>query len=198
LLEAVRRFQESALQPAGSWQPQLPLELAFLEIVTAPQAAPTPEPTRSAAAEIRPAEAPAAAPAPQAEPPAPRQPEAAAPAATAPSVAQALTLQTVVGMWHEMVSHVGQLKKNLPALLAMCKPLAVEGNVIILGFDYPIFKEKFDKMQGGPATVTDAFRTLSGVDCNVRGVVTSEYAVPIRRDEFHALAEELGGIVREE
>ena len=33
LIDAVRRFQEAALQPAGSWQPQLPLELAFIELL---------------------------------------------------------------------------------------------------------------------------------------------------------------------
>ena len=33
LIDAVRRFQEAALQPTGSWQPQLPLELAFIELL---------------------------------------------------------------------------------------------------------------------------------------------------------------------
>jgi hypothetical protein len=217
LLEAVRRFQEAALQPAGSWQPQLPLELAFLEALSlaassggmpagaplAAEPARAPQPVEAAVQPATPqsmAQEPAPAPAPATPQPAPAPaPAAGTPAPEAvPAAAAALTLQTVVGMWHEMVARVGQSKKNLPALLAMCKPLAVEGNAIILGFDYPIFKEKFDKLQGGPGTVIDAFRALSGTECTVRAVVTSEYAVPIRRDEFHALAEELGGIVREE
>ena len=44
-----------------------------------------------------------------------------------------------------MVGEVGVHIKSLPALLNMGKPIALEGNVIIIGFDYPIFKDKFDK-----------------------------------------------------
>jgi hypothetical protein len=58
--------------------------------------------------------------------------------------------------------------ENLPALLAMCKPLAVEGVTIILGFDYPLLREKFDKTPGAAATVTDVFRALTGIECGIR------------------------------
>jgi hypothetical protein len=97
-----------------------------------------------------------------------------------------------------MVNRVGQRHKNLPPLLGMCRPLAVEGKRIILGFDYPIFKDKFDKMEGAAQAVTAAYRELTGTDCSIRLVVTSEYTVPIAREEFDALAEELGGVVRDE
>ena len=33
LIKAVKRFQEAALKPISSWQPQLPLELAFMELL---------------------------------------------------------------------------------------------------------------------------------------------------------------------
>ncbi len=66
----------------------------------------------------------------------------------------------VTGLWHDMVTAVGQQHKNLPPLLAMCKPLAVEHQTIILGFDYPIFKEKFDKMPGATEAVVMSFRAL--------------------------------------
>jgi hypothetical protein len=110
----------------------------------------------------------------------------------------ALTLSDVSKLWRDMVVRVGQRHKNLPPLLGMCRPLAVEGNRIILGFDYPIFKDKFDKMDGAAHAVTEAYRELTGVHCAIRLVVTSEYTVPIAREEFDALAEELGGIVRDE
>ncbi|HMT21002.1 MAG TPA: DNA polymerase III subunit gamma/tau, partial [Promineifilum sp.] len=52
LIDAVRRFHEAALQPAGSWQPQLPLELAFIELVPErPMAAMTADRGRSTAEE---------------------------------------------------------------------------------------------------------------------------------------------------
>ena len=61
-----------------------------------------------------------------------------------------------------MVSLAGQESKNLPPLLAMCKPLAVEGQIIVLGFDFPIFKEKFDKTEDAAATISDAFTQIFG------------------------------------
>ena len=100
-------------------------------------------------------------------------------------------------MWPEMTQRVGHNNRNLPALLSMCKPLAIEGKTIILGFDFPIFKDKFEKTQGAADAVVAAFRALSGTDCNIRIVTTADYPMPIRRDEFQALAAELGGVVRD-
>jgi len=110
----------------------------------------------------------------------------------------ALTVAAVAGMWPEMTKQVGRRNKNLPALLSMCKPLALEGNTIILGFDYPLLKDKFDKTAGALDLVTDTFRALGAADCLVRTVTTSDYPVPIAREEFQALASELGGVVRDE
>jgi hypothetical protein len=109
-----------------------------------------------------------------------------------------ITLNGVKAQWRTMAAQVGQIEKNLPALLAMCKPLAVEGNAIVLGFDFPIFKEKFDRTEHASALIEDAFSELLGTKCGVRCVVTSEYAVPIGRAEFQEVAEELGGILEEE
>ena len=97
-----------------------------------------------------------------------------------------------------MVQRVGRQMKNVPALLAMCKPLALEGQTIILGFDYPLIKEKFDKTPGALDLVTQTFRALSHTECTARAVATSDYPLPIAREEFQALAEELGGAEREE
>jgi hypothetical protein len=97
-----------------------------------------------------------------------------------------------------MVSLVGQSQKNLPPLLNMSKPLATEGTSIILGFDFPIFKDKFDKFQGAPQLVGEAFSHLLQTKCTVRAVVTSDYTVPIQKEEFDALADELGGVVNKD
>ena len=97
-----------------------------------------------------------------------------------------------------MIKRVGQQSKNLPPLLAMCKPLAIEDGTIVLGFDYPIFKDKFDKMPEASQAISETFTDILNTHCSVRCVVTSEYTVPIEKDAFEALAEELGGVVREE
>lgn len=109
----------------------------------------------------------------------------------------ALTLASIATVWQEMTRMVGQRNKNLPALLIMCKPLVIENNTIIIGFDYPLIHEKFSKTEGALDLVINAFRVLSGTDCLVRTVTTSEYPMPISREEFHTFASELGGVVRD-
>ncbi|MFQ5435168.1 MAG: hypothetical protein ACE5FD_09860, partial [Anaerolineae bacterium] len=107
-------------------------------------------------------------------------------------------LAQVKAKWREMINHVGEEHRNLPPLLNMGKPLALEGSAIILGFDFPIFKEKFTNTAGAAEIIGEAFSDLLQTHCQVRAVVTSEYTVPIAEDEFRALANELGGVVREE
>ena len=217
LIDAVRRFQEAALQPTGSWQPQLPLELAFIELLpdapmqvawvgerppqaegrrTTDDSRPPQIEERPPAADRRPLQAEERPPAADRRP---AQAEERPPAAVRPPTpTAALTVAAVAGMWPEMTQQVGRQNKNLPALLTMCKPLAIEGRTIILGFDYPLLKDKFDKTQGAADLVVAAFRALSGTDCLIRTVATADYPVPIHRDEFQALAAELGGVVRDD
>ena len=223
LIDAVRRFQEAALQPVGSWQPQLPLELAFIELLPdAPMAirvtsdtpratsderrvtsderrAPTVE-QRAAAKEDRAADHQQSTSDGQASPDTRHAPPATpdAPPATPSAPPAALTVPAVAALWPEMTRRVGQHNKNLPALLTMCKPLAIEGRTVILGFDYPLLKDKFDKTAGAADAVVAALRALSNTDCLIRTVTTADYPVPIHKDEFQSLAAELGGVVRDD
>ena len=236
LIDAVRRFHEASMQPAGSWQPQLPLELAFIELVPEgpmagitneeaddrrPQTAdrgrqttndqPLTTDHRPLTTDDRPLTTDHRPPATEheKEPRAEQAPvvggrESARPSSVAEEQPRsaagkaALTVAAVAGMWPEMTKQVGRRNKNLPALLSMCKPLALEGNTIILGFDYPLLKDKFDKTAGALDLVTTTFRALGAADCLVRTVTTSDYPVPIAREEFQALASELGGVVKNE
>ncbi|MFQ5398014.1 MAG: DNA polymerase III subunit gamma/tau [Anaerolineae bacterium] len=216
LIEAVKRFNEAAVTPAMSWQPQLPLELAFIESLPSEPAPPRPQ--RAEAAPSQTVSEPAAAeadkpelPAQEAQPeliPVEEEVEPTAKAGAepvekqaekpAPEAAGPLTLERVTACWRDMVAAVGGKSKNLPALLAMGKPIAVEGTTVILGFDFPIFKEKFINTKHADELISEAFTSLLGMPCSVRPVTTSEYTVKVDKKEFHALAEELGGFVREE
>ena len=217
LIDAVRRFQEAALQPAGSWQPQLPLELAFIELlpdapirvtsderrVTSVEQTVVSEEVRATSDERRATSEERRAPVVEQRPTTTTtndQPptEANTPPATRPSPPATLTVPAVAALWPEMTRRVGQHNKNLPALLTMCKPLAMEGRTIILGFDYPLLKDKFDKTAGAADAVVAALRALSNTDCLIRTVTTADYPVPIHKDEFQALATELGGVVRDD
>ncbi|MBE2223045.1 MAG: DNA polymerase III subunit gamma/tau [Anaerolineae bacterium] len=240
LIDAVKGFNEAALTPASSWQPQLPLELAFIELLpaepgpmtvaapqpatatatatttvaqpvaaTAPTPAGKPQPKAAPPPKPKPVQTAPPPPEPEYEPPL-AQPtvtkekstEKADPPTPAPSIALSdvahIAISDVMGCWPEMISLAGQSERNLPPLLNMSKPLGLEGDVIILGFDFPIFKDKFDKHPGAPQLIGDVFSHLLQTKCNVRAVVTSDYTIPIQKEEFDALADELGGVVHEE
>jgi DNA polymerase-3 subunit gamma/tau len=222
LLDAVRRFHEAALQPTGSWQPQLPLELAFIEIAgdqgsrgageTVAQTIVEEqgrkgageqgrkgerEKGRKGEREVTPAES-TAYESPAVQAPVIVEERSVSPTPQPSSPPASLTLPAIAALWPEMTKQVGRRMKNLPALLSMCRPLAIEARTIILGFDYPLLKDKFDKTPGALDLVTDTFRALGANDHTVRTVTTSDYPMPIAREEFQALAAELGGVVREE
>lgn len=220
LIKAVKRFQEAALKPISSWQPQLGLELAFMELLPDSPAPVLPiarlrEKSEKAQVEVPSStelkaqdtesktvtyiEPPGLEKAVQPQEVQEKKPDVKPGPQQAPATTvDQLTIDAVKAHWRTMVAAVGQEDKNLPALLAMCKPLAVEGDIIILGFDFPIFKEKFDKTEHGAVIIGSAFSELTGVKCGIRCVATSEYIVPISREEMESLAEELGGVVHEE
>ena len=115
----------------------------------------------------------------------------------APANTATITLNMVTNIWRDLVNQAGEQNKNMPALLNMGKPLAIEDRIIVLGFDYPIFKEKFDNTAGAAQLLGEIATNLLNNNCTVRAVVTSEYTVPINKDDFKALADELGGVVNE-
>src|SRR5690606_32417546 len=121
-------------------------------------------------------------------------------AAPPPSVPQPLTLEAFRSQWKEMMREVGRQDKSLPPLLNMSKPLAVEGNTLVLGFDFAVLKDKFEDKAGSTHRVADIYSRLLNTKCQVRCVVTDQYTVPQtagttinERDAFYALADELGG-----
>ncbi|RMG98182.1 MAG: DNA polymerase III subunit gamma/tau [Chloroflexi bacterium] len=204
LIEAIKRFNEAALTQAGSWQPQLPLELAFIESLAdggmgrGETAVSRPTPARQTIPDTQHASKPATHSPKTAEttPSPPPKPTTTQPE---PVTTRPITLAEVTQAWPDMLALVGQKIKNLPPLLNMGKPLNVEGtNTIILGFDYPIFKDKFDKTQGAADVIIDAYTHLLGAKCTLRAVITDQYTIPISPDEFRAFADEVGGIVKEE
>ena len=229
LIDAIRTFNEAAISSAGSWQPQLPLELAFIEML--PESAmpvlaqPIAQPVAQPMAQTKPTavEKPAPAkpePKPEAKTPAqktvktavsetPPEPEVeevveapvqqvAEEPAPEPTSGAKLALSAVKSNWRGLVDQAGAMNRNLPALLNMGKPLATEGNTLVLGFDYPIFKEKFDNTQGAADLVGEIVTQLTGINSRIRCVVTSEYTVNIGREDLEDLASELGGVVKEE
>jgi hypothetical protein len=106
-----------------------------------------------------------------------------------------------VAVWPQIRERVARQDRNLNSLLATCKPLAVEGNVIILGFDFAVLREKLDRKRGAAEIIAAALTELLGTQYTIRTVVSEHYSPPavttINPDEVAALARELGGIVRQ-
>ncbi|MDX1614134.1 MAG: DNA polymerase III subunit gamma/tau [Candidatus Promineifilaceae bacterium] len=215
LVAAVKAFNEAAKAQAGSWQPQLPLELAFIELLPhhgAGSAVTLETPQSEPPAEREDSEVPQQAPPRQQSEvedgggelnPEPTALKESPPALNAePLAAPAVKLQAVKDVWSRLRDSVAERDRNLPALLASCKPLGAEGHTVILGFDYPILKDKFERWPQARDMVGDALSRLLGQKCLVRTVITAQYIPPadeatVQRRDFAALADELGGVMRE-
>jgi DNA polymerase-3 subunit gamma/tau len=208
LIEAVKRFNTAAHIPTGSWQPQLPLELAFIELLPA-SADPVSSDNRIAPpveGQNKPnlGEASVSASAPEE---AVNEPEetVSEPEETGSLVdsTTAASLDSIKSHWPELRKRVAKKDTNLPALLASSTPLATEGSILILGFDYPILKEKFERKKEAKEIVATELSELLHSSISVRTVVTEHYVPPATQesidiDDFSALAQELGGVVHDQ
>jgi DNA polymerase-3 subunit gamma/tau len=203
LIEAVKGFNTAANIPTGSWQPQLPLELAFIELLpSSPN--PVASEIRSAPVEERSKEPePVKAVVPSDQPETPKMP-AIEPEDSSSAVepTSGASLDAIKSSWPELRERVAKRDSNLPALLASSKPLATEGTTLILGFDYLILKEKFERKKDAKEIVNSELSALLKRPVTVRTVVTEKYIPPapqasINIDDFSALAQELGGVVHD-
>jgi DNA polymerase III subunit gamma/tau len=185
LLRAIKAFAAASDQ-RGGWISQLPLELAFVECLRAgsqsqePAPAPPPAPARPAVKE--------AAPKPQ--------PAAPAPAAGVP----AIPLGTVNARWDQVVTAGKKYHPNLPALLEHCRPVEIQGDMIVLGFknDVLLSKASDDDRRLG---IEKALKEVFGLALTVRCVVSdSEVGLPPDLDSNGVVAEalKLGGKLRKQ
>ncbi len=239
LITAIKQFNQVASATASGWQPQLPLELAFIELLPevggsvarretplparpaiAPAAHRLPDPPPPTEKIVPPAPQPeraaeAAAPLPTAAKTAAAETAAAVSAAAAPPLSETaigetvaletaaaafpLTLVSVTSHWPQAMAAIKKKNRNLGTLLTMCQPLAIENGILILGFEYGTLKEKFDNTPHAQEQVSDVLGELMGVVCPIRAVLNSQYQPPlfVTEAEITALADELGGVVRE-
>jgi DNA polymerase-3 subunit gamma/tau len=198
LIDAVKRFNKAAHIPTGSWQPQLPLELAFIELLpTSPDPV---SPDNRIAPPVEQQNEPILVketdPIGQSEATVSKSGESGA----VVDSTTAATLDSIKSYWPELRERVAKRDSNLPALLASSKPLATEGAILVLGFDYPILKEKFERKKESKEIVAAELSELLQSPITVRTVVTEQYVSPVTQesidiDDFSALAQELGGVV---
>lgn len=200
LVEAVRRFSQVAAESRTGWQPQLPLELAFVEVAleqspAAPVAPPPQRPPavtpstrppeqRPPAETARPASPPARTPAADRQPsppPAPaKQPVTPTPVApTAPPTATGsgtLPVEDILKSWRDIVATVQPV--NLAALLRDARPLGVESDgVLVIGFKYPFHRDKVND-EANRRALEEALARKFRQPIRVRCVLEKEWTPP--------------------
>jgi DNA polymerase-3 subunit gamma/tau len=196
LARAIRLFNQAATETKGGWQPQLPLEMALVEAMLPPDdevAAPTthsqPVPASSpppASRSSSPSSAgPSSSPGPQSASThsagvAPAQPERSQetnavrePEPTynspAPSAGPtpALTIEMIRDRWPGVLNALRPRNLSLEALMRSCRPVAVEEDVVVLGFEYDFHRGKVEEEQN-KRDVEDALSEMVGQRCRVR------------------------------
>jgi len=187
VLNAIRAFSRAALEGRATWQPSLPLELAFVETAagrpeSAPAAAPPERPRREPKSEspapVRPvvdagdsADAAASDPAvlrEAADPP----PPSADLASRSPG---STGIQEVSGHWRDVLVAARKYDARTQALLNSSRPLGVEAGVLVLGFRSDLLREKMEKGHNADI-VRQALNEVLGVQLALRCVLVSNWA----------------------
>ena len=193
LTRAVRLFNQAAAEAKGGWQPQLPLEMAFIEATLPPEpenpmprkqpasASPstspsarhlTSQPKTSRLRRERSVERPASAR--PASPP-PLQPSKAVreskPTYNDPAPgAGSLTPEALRNRWAELLNALRPRNLSLEALVRSCEPVAVEGDVVVLGFTHSFHRSKVEE-DHNKQIVEEALSDLIGQRYRVRCVL---------------------------
>ncbi len=197
LARAVRLFNQAAAEAKGGWQPQLPLEMAFIEATlpvepesgaphqpsapAGPRTSPSPRrPLPPPARPSRPAPARSASPSPSKSPSEVRDP--ASDYGTLVPGDGSLTPETLRSRWAEILNALRPRNLALEALIRSCEPIAVEGDVVVLGFVHNFHRGKVEE-EHNKQVVEDILSSLIGQRYRVRCVlVHQERAVSMPPD----------------
>jgi DNA polymerase-3 subunit gamma/tau len=187
LARAVRLFNQAAVEAKGGWQPQLPLELALIEATLAPEIdgavsgprnpsvatsarppspvhrSPPPSPSSPASTTLsRPAAVSSARPV--------REPESVYHSVPGGGAAESFTPEILRERWEEFLNALRPRNLSLEALMRSCRPLAVDGDIVVLGFDYDFHRGKVEE-ERNRSDVEDVLSNLMGRRYRVRCVL---------------------------
>jgi DNA polymerase-3 subunit gamma/tau len=208
LLAAIRAFNRAALEGRISWQPGLPLEMAFVEATFAPQAEPG-EAAVPAAGEGRPAYR-AGSPTPHPENTArpavrPEEPLPDPAPKGLPASGTTLTFQDLQRRWREVLAAARAYDARTQALLNSSRPLGVRDGALVLGFRSDLLREKMEKghnLSVAAKALQEVFGQAIAVRCGLIGknepiVETGEAPLPPLEDGgmVATAVRELGGQV---
>jgi DNA polymerase-3 subunit gamma/tau len=189
LARSVRLFTQASAEAKGGWQPQLPLEMAFIEatlpLVEEENSPPREKPSTpggprapssvrhsaSPPAESRTASARSASSSESKSPQVVRE-EASSYNASAPSDGS-LTSETLQNRWSELLNALRPHNLSLEALMRSCEPVDVEGDVVVLGFSHSFHRSKVEE-DHNKQIVEDALSSMVGHRYRVRCVMVQQ------------------------
>lgn len=205
VLNAIRAFSRAATEGRATWQPSLPLELAFIEAVDA-RGDPSPEggtrvvTGRRVDPESPPATAsedanavdyrPAAGVAPLRE----RSPGPATQIVDKSGEPGGAGLQQISGRWRDILTAARKYDARTQALLNSSRPLGVESGVLVLGFRSDLLREKMEKGHNADI-VRRALNEVLGVPMALRCVLVGNWTPNDEAEDGAAPPVEDGGMV---
>jgi len=197
LLFVIRAFNTAAVEARLSWQPSLPLEMAFVESISGQPAVPSSQETPPTEKESVVQEAIAqkgSKPAPSARRTknAPSEPEQLAPTMSDSPLGKRLEEN-----WRQILQIVREQKSNLSGLLNSVKSRHLDDNVLVLGFASDVLKSQMEKADN-IEIVQNAVKEAIGEEVRIRcTTVSAQRSAPpaeVDHDGMVAAAvRELGG-----
>jgi DNA polymerase-3 subunit gamma/tau len=170
LLYAIRQFNQAATNTRATWQPALPLEVAFIEsCIHQPEATPS-----STQAQPSPTERSQNAPHNKTSYTAQtsRSDRMAETSTAPPSKVDEHSSQTLNQNWPQILSLVRKERPNLSGLLNSCQSHHMEGNLLILGFASDLLKNKMSQQENMTIVQNIASQVLEA-EITIRCVTTT-------------------------
>jgi DNA polymerase-3 subunit gamma/tau len=192
LARAMRLFNQAAVEAKGGWQPQLPLEMAFIEAVQ-PTEAESPAPDGPSSPPRPDPSLPTRHSPPARTPSNPTTPSTTHPASSTPPQAPVavkesgpvyvsrkpgdgmLTPEALRSRWPDFLNALRPRNLPLEALMRSCEPLAVEGDVVVLGFTHDFHRSRVEEDQNRQ-DIEDVLAELIGQRYRVRCVLLKQRA----------------------
>jgi len=177
LLDLIRIFNTAINDRGGSWQPTLPLEMAFLEALEAIGN------TASSPAQKSTAEKPKQEkPVKQVKEKTPKKPT------TQPTDTEEKLSDpgqkplTVLQQWNDILDHVRDVSPATQGILNSCKPLGIKDNKLVLSFRSDAIK---GKMENGdhPQICQDAIEKVIGVKIPILCIVGGKVCIVGGKDQ---------------
>ena len=101
-----------------------------------------------------------------------------------------LTTEVLHDRWAEFLNALRPRNLSLEALMRSCRPMAVEGDIVVLGFDYDFHRSKVEE-EHNKHLIEDVLGTLIGQRYRVRCVLGQERAAtPPQRPVSKSAGEE--------